>query len=91
MQVSPQLRLIATILKAVTAFSAVFKALTAVATILKALATIVKALTTFLALTAYEAFAVSAAIAALIETGTVPAVEVEAQSDFFDRIDLFRR
>jgi hypothetical protein len=63
----PQLRLIATILITLTAFPAVFKALTVFTTILKAL-------TAFLALTAYEALAVSAAIAALIETGTVPAV-----------------
>ena len=49
-----QLRLITTILKTLTAFPAVFKAVTAVATILKAL-------TAFLALTAYEALAVSAA------------------------------
>ena len=62
-----QLRLITTILKTLTAFPAVFKAVTAVATILKAL-------TAFLALTAYEALTVSAAIAALIETRAIPAV-----------------
>ena len=56
MQVSHQLRLIATILKA---------------------------------LTAYEALAVSAAITALIETRAIPAVEVEAHSDFFDRVIPF--
>ncbi len=66
MQVSHQLRLIATILKALTAFPAVFKALTA-----------------------YEALAVSAAITALIETRAIPAVEVEAHSDFFDRVIPF--
>ena len=80
----PRLRLIATILKATLTSFAIFKALPALATIFKALkaltafATILKALTAFLALTAYEALAVSAAIAALIETRAVPAVEVEA-------------
>jgi hypothetical protein len=69
------------ILKALTAF-AVFKAFTAFATLFKSLAAL-------LALTAYEALAESAAIAALIETRTVPAVEVEAQCGFFDRVNLF--
>jgi hypothetical protein len=73
-----QLRLIATILRGLTAFPAVFKTLTAFATILKPLATILKALTAFLALTAYEALAVSTAITALIETRAIPAVEVKA-------------
>src|SRR5258707_15611710 len=57
-----------TILKTLMAF-AIFKSLTAFA--------IFKSLTALLALTAYETLAVSAAIAALIKTGTVPAVEVE--------------
>jgi hypothetical protein len=87
MQISHSL--IAAILKALTAFPAVFKALTALTTILKPLATILEALAAFLALTAYKTLAVSATIAALIETGTVPAVEVEAQSDFFDRVIPF--
>jgi hypothetical protein len=45
--------------------------------VLKALttfATIFKALTALLALAAYKTFAATVAIAALIETGTVPAV-----------------
>ena len=67
----PRLRLITTILKTFTTLATIFKALTAFATILKAF-------TAFLALTAYEALAISAAIAALIETRAIPAVEVEA-------------
>jgi len=63
------------------AFAALFNALTAPA--------IFKALTALLALAAYEAFAVAAAIAALIKTGTVPAVKVEAQRDFLDRANQF--
>jgi hypothetical protein len=56
------------ILKALTTF-AVFKALTALATIFEALAA-------FFALTTYKVFAISATITALIETRTIPAVEV---------------
>jgi len=63
------------------AFAALFNALTAPA--------IFKALTALLALAAYETFAVAAAIAALIKTGTVPAVKVEAQRDFLDRANQF--
>jgi hypothetical protein len=63
------------------AFAAIFNALTAPA--------IFNSLTALLALAAYEAFAVAAAIAALIKTGTVPAVKVEAQRDFLDRANRF--
>jgi len=79
----PQLRLIATFLKAVATFPAVFKALAALAAF--------KALAALLTLTTYKALAISAAKAALIETGTVPAIEVEAQGDFLGRVNLFER
>jgi len=58
------------ILKALTAFATILKTLTAFA--------IFKALASLLALTAYKTLPKSAAIAALIETGTVPAVQVKA-------------
>jgi hypothetical protein len=80
----PQLRLIATILITVAALAAILEAFTALATVLKALAAL-------LTLTPYETLAVSAAIAALIETRTVPAVEVKAQCGFFDRVNPFER
>src|SRR5215467_4423178 len=88
----PQLRLIATFLKAFTTVPAIFKALAAVA-VFKALAALAafKALAALLTLTTYKALAISAAKAALIETGTVPAIEVEAQGDFLGRVNLFER
>jgi hypothetical protein len=65
------LGLITTILKTLAAISTILKAFAARAAIFKALAAL-------LALTAYEALAVTVAVAALIKTGTVPAVEVKA-------------
>ena len=63
-----------------------------ITTILKTLTAfpaVFKALTALLA--AHEALAVTVAIAALIQTRAVPAVEVKTQCNFFDRINLFER
>src|SRR5262249_14412659 len=73
---------LATILITLTAFPAILKPFTTFATIFKAL-------TALLALTAHETLAESAAIAALVETGTIPAIEIKAQRGFFDRVKLF--
>jgi len=63
------LGLITAILKTLAAFSTILKAFAARATIFKALTAL---------LAAHEALAVTVAIAALIQTRTVPAVEVKA-------------
>ena len=79
----------ATIITTITLFATIFKTIAAFATIFKAItafATLVKALAAFLALAAFEALANSAAIAALIKAGAVPAIDVEAKRDLFDRV-----